>query len=132
MTLVLDSGGISMLAENRARLEALRRRDAWPPIVPTAVLTEALTGDHRRDFHADRLLRLCLLESLDEDLARAAALLRTAAGAEPGVVASPSAVDAIVAAHADRPGGATVLTGDAHDLQALARHTRHPVRISTG
>jgi len=117
-----------MLAEHRARLEVLRKRGEWPPIVPAAVLTEALTGDHRRDFHTNRLLRICLVEPVDEDLARDAAVLRTSTGSS----RVPSAVDAIVVALADRVGGATVLTSDPRDLLALARHTRHTVRISAG
>ena len=129
MTLVLDAGGLTALAGNRARLEELRRRDEWPPIVPSVVLVEALTGDHRRDFHENRLLRLCEIESADEDVARQAARLRAAAAAAGGARV-PSAVDAIVAATADRAGGATVLTSDLRDLRALARHTVHPVRIS--
>jgi len=128
VTLILDSGGVSTLAGHRARLQEVRRRGEWPPIVPTAVLAEALTGDHRRDFHENRLLRLCIVTPVDEDLARDAAVLRTAVSG-PRV---PSAVDAIVAAQADRVGGAVVLTTDPKDLRALARHTRHVVRISTG
>lgn len=117
-----------MLAGRRARLQEVRRRGEWPPIVPAAVLTEALTGDHRRDFHENRLLRVCVVEPVDEDLARDAALLRTAvAGSR-----IPSAVDAIVAAQADRVGGAVVLTTDPGDLRALARHTRNVIRVSTG
>lgn len=128
MTLILDSGGVSMLAGQRARLHALRSRGAWPPAVPNVVLAESLTGDHRRDFHENRLLRLCFIQDVDEDLARLAAGLRTAAGGAP----PPSALDAIVVAHADRVGGATVLTSDPRDLRALARHTANPVRIVTG
>lgn len=125
MTLVLDSGGVTTLAGNRARLEELRRRGEWPPVVPSVVLVEALTGDHRRDFHENRLLRLCDIEPADEDIARKAARLRAAVGG----ARVPSAVDAIVAATAERAGGATVLTS-ARDLRALARHTTHPLRIS--
>jgi len=127
VTLVLDSGGVSMLAGHRARLRELRQRGEWPPVVPTAVLAEALTGDHRRDFHENRLLRTCIVEPVDEELGRHAARLRTAvAGSR-----TPSAVDAIVAARADQLGGAIVLTSDARDLRALARHTTNAVRIST-
>lgn len=128
MTLILDSGGVSMLAGHRARLQEVRRRGEWPPVVPAAVLAEALTGDHRRDFHENRLLRLCIVKPVDEDLARDAAALRTA------VTGSriPSAVDAIVAAQADRMGGAVILTTDPKDLRDLARYTRNVVRISTG
>ncbi len=126
MTLVLDAGGLTALAGDRARLEELRRRDEWPPVAPSVVLVEALTGDHRRDFHENRLLKLCDIEPADEDVARHAARLRAAAGG----ARAPSAVDAIVAATADRAGGATVLTSDPGDLGALARHTMHRVRIA--
>ena len=127
MTIVLDSGGISMLAGNRARLQELRRRGEWPPSVPAIVLTEALTGDHRRDFHQNRLVRLSDVVPVDEHLARHAARLRTAiAGSRP-----PSAVDAVVVAHADLLGGAVVLTGDPRDLELLAQNTIVPVRIWT-
>lgn len=128
MTLVLDAGGVSMLAGSRARLQEIRRRGEWPPIVPSVVLAEALTGDDRRDFHQNRLLRVCIVEPVDEDLARDAALLRTAVAAS----RAPSAVDAVVAAQADRVGGAVVLTTDPGDLQALARHTKNVVRVSAG
>ncbi len=127
MTLVLDSGGVSALGGHRARLEELRRRGEWPPVVPAVVLTEALTGDHRRDFHEGRLLRLCVVHAVDEQLAREAAALRAAVGSG----RSPSAVDAIVAAQADRAGGATVLTSDPRDLTARARHTSSAVRVAT-
>jgi predicted nucleic acid-binding protein len=116
-----------MLAGHRARLEELRRRDEWPPFVPSVVLTEALTGDHRRDFHENRLLRTCEIRPVDEQLARRGATLRTAVdGAR-----APSAVDALVVGLADSLGGATVLTGDPRDLRALARHTTNEVRIGT-
>jgi len=97
-------------------------------VVPAVVLTEALTGDHRRDFHENRLLRTCDIQPVGEGLARRAAALRTAVAA----ARSPSAVDAVVVALADDVGGATVLTGDPRDLKALARHTTNEVRIGTG
>lgn len=125
MTLVLDSGGVTMLVLNRARLEALRRRGAWPAVVPAVVLTEALTGDHRRDFHENRLLRTCDIRPVDEELARHAATLRTAAAGS----RTPSAADAVVVALADSLGGGTVLTSDPRDLKALARHATAEVRI---
>jgi predicted nucleic acid-binding protein len=126
--LVLDSGGLTMLAGNRARLEELRQRGEWPPIVPSVILTEALTGDHRRDFHENRLLRTCDIRPADEELARKGARLRTAVGG----ARVPSGVDAIVVALADNVGGATVLTSDPRDLRALARHTTNEVRIRAG
>lgn len=112
----------------RARVAELRRRGEWPPVVPAVVLAEALTGDHRRDFDENRLLNLCVTTPVNEELARKAAALRTAVGGP----RTPSAVDAIVVAEADRAGGAAVLTGDPHDLRALARHTTHPVHIWSG
>lgn len=123
MTVVLDAGGVSALAGERERLRELRSRGQWPPVVPTVVLTEALTGDHRRDFHEDRLLRSCDLVEIDEDIARAAARLRTSS-ARP-----TSAVDALVVAVADERGGAVVLTSDPEDLRSLAAHATSPVRI---
>ena len=127
MTLVVDSGGLTALAAQRARLEELRRRGEWPPIVPSVVLTEALTGDHRRDFQENRLLRACDVRAVDESLARAGSALRTAVSGS----RTPSAVDAIVVAMADRVGGAAILTTDPRDLRALARHAAHDVRISS-
>lgn len=125
MTLVLDSGGLTMLAQDRARLAELRRRDQWPPLVPTVVLTEALTGDHRRDFHENRLVRLCDLRPVDELVARKGALLRGSVGG----ALIPSAVDAVVVALADEAGGATVITTDAGDLRSLAAHATNDVKI---
>src|SRR5262245_26547653 len=94
LTLVLDSGGVSGLAGRRARLVELRRRGDWPPLVPAVVLTEALTGDHRRDVAVNRLLRLSQVRPISEDIAREAARLRTGTGR----AGSISAVDAVVAA----------------------------------
>lgn len=126
MTLVLDSGGVSALTGNRALLHSLRRRDAWPPQVPAVVLAESLTGDHRRDFHTNQLLRMCQIHDIDEGLAREAATLRTATG-RAGTV---SATDAIVVALAAALGDAIVLTTDVDDLATLAAHSPRLVRVS--
>lgn len=92
------------------------------------VLAEALTGDHRRDFHTNRLLRACQVREVDETQAREAARLRFATG-RAGTV---SAVDAVVAALASaRPNG-VVLTSDPLDLRALAGHTALPIAIVAG
>ncbi len=126
VTLILDAGGLSMLVKNRARLAELRRRAEWPALVPAVVLTEGLTGDHRRDFHENRLLRSCDIRATDEAVARKAAALRTAVAR----ARVPSAVDAIVVALADDVGGATILTGDPGDLGALADHATNDVRVA--
>lgn len=115
VTLILDSGGVSALAGRRARLAELRRRGEWPPQVPAIVLTEALTGDHRRDFHENRLLAMCQIRDVSEDLARVGARLR-AAVARRGSIA---ATDAVVAALAITFSDAVVLTSDPRDLTAL-------------
>lgn len=116
--LVLDSGGVSRLAERStaaaALLGALRAEGLWPPIVPTPVLIEALQGDAARDASANRLLQTCdVVEDISERLARRAAALRTRAR-------RGSAVDALVVASAE-PGG-SVLTTDPVDLGSLASH----------
>lgn len=125
MTLVLDAGGLSGLAGQRARLQELHRRGLWPAQVPATVLTEALTGDHRRDFHTNRLLRTCQVRDVDEMQAREAARLRTATG-RAGTI---SAVDAVVVALAGASPHAAVLTTDPVDLRALATHAASPFSV---
>jgi len=119
--LVLDSGAVTRLAERSSRaaalIAALRAEGLWPPVVPSAVLIECLTGEGSRDAAEHRFLRTCdVAESLPVPLARRAAWLRARARAG-------SAVDALVTAAAE-PGG-TVLTGDPGDLRALARQASH-------
>lgn len=122
--LVLDSGGVSRLAERSrqaaALILALREQDLWPPLVPSVVLVECLQGHPGRDALANGFLKTCdIVEEIREPLARRAALLRRQAR-------RGSAVDALVVALAE-PGG-TVLTSDLGDLGALAQHAHH-VRI---
>lgn len=125
MRLVLDAGALSALAVQRVRLEELRRRGLWPAQVPAAVLTEALTGDHRRDVHTNRLLKLCQIRDVDESQAREAARLRTATG-RAGTI---SAVDALVAAFASQTTDTVVLTSDPRDLSALGQHSAVPIAV---
>ena len=126
MTLILDSGGLSALAGQRARLAELRRRGQWPPQIPSVVLTEALTGDHRRDFHENRLIALCQVRDVTEVLAREGARLRTSTG-RAGTI---SATDAIVAAMATTFPSPVVLTSDPHDITALLHEHPTPVIVS--
>ena len=114
--LVLDSGGISRLAEQSrgaaALILAFRGADIWPPLVPSVVLVESLHGHVGRDAPTNRFLKTCdIVEEVSESIARRAAHLRTRAR-------RGSAVDAIVIALAEPDG--TVLTSDPRDLQALA------------
>ena len=116
--LVLDSGGVSRLAQRSRRaaalLSALKAEGLWPPLVPTPVLVEALHGAPGKDAGTNRLLKTCdVVEDIPERMARRAAYLRTRAR-------RGSAVDALVVAAAE-PQGA-VLTSDPDDLLALADH----------
>ena len=117
-TLILDSGGVSRLARQNqdaaAMIRVFKRDGIWPPLLPSIVLVECLSGRQRTDALTDRFLKTCeIVEELPERLARRAAALR--ADARRG-----SAVDALVVAMAE-PGG-TVLSGDVIDLRALAAH----------
>jgi predicted nucleic acid-binding protein len=117
--LVLDSGGVSALARpgptRAGTIQRYRMRDVWPPLVPSAVLVECLTGHAGRDATANQLLKSCtIVDRLPTPIARRAAALRTVAG-------RGSAVDAIVIAFAEL-NAATVLTADVDDLRALAAH----------
>lgn len=125
MTLLLDSGALSSLAGDRAKLLELEERGHWPALVPSVVLTEALTGDHRRDFSANRLLQACRVREVQGLVARQAGRLRTATG-RAGTI---TAVDAIVIAMAATEQEPVVLTSDPHDLRALAEHADAPVRV---
>jgi hypothetical protein len=116
--LVLDSGGLSRLSERStgaaALIKVLRDSGLWPPVVPTVVLAESVSGRSRTDANVNRLIKSCDLEPLLTDArARRAGALRSRAG-------RGSVVDAIVIALAE-PGG-FVLTTDRADLAALAAH----------
>jgi len=91
------------------------------------VLAESLTGDHRRDFHINRLLRVCQIRDVNELQAREAARLRGATG-RPSKI---SGTDAIVAAFASFCAAPVVLTSDPRDLSALAAHTTRPITIAS-
>jgi len=117
--LVLDSGGVSRLARRRpdaaALIAAFKAEGLWPPVVPSVVLAESITGRQRNDANINRFLKTCdIVEDLPQHLARRAGALRTLAR-------QGSAVDAIVVAIAE-PGRA-VLTSDPKDLTSLAGYT---------
>jgi hypothetical protein len=116
--LVLDSGGVSRLARRNtdalARIQAFRREGLWPPVVPSVVLVECLTGKARTDASVNRFLKTCdVVERVPEGLARRAASLR-------GRARTGSAIDALLIAVAE-PGG-DILSGDLGDLRALAAY----------
>lgn len=117
--LVLDSGGLSRLSQRNRRatalVEALRAEGLWPPVVPTMVLAESISGSARTDASVNRFIKTCDVDPIVPAMtARRAGYLR--ARARRG-----SAVDALLVAIAE-PGG-TILTGDSGDLEALAAHS---------
>jgi hypothetical protein len=119
--LVLDRGAVTRLAartrQNAATIGVLRREGLWPPLVPSVVLVEALTGRAGPDANTNRLLKTCeIVTEVSEKTARRAAHMRFRSK-------HGSAVDAIVIATAE-PGG-SALTGDPVDLEALASHADH-------
>lgn len=125
MRLVLDSGAVSALTKDRSLLARMRARSIWPPVVPVVVLVECLTGDHRRDHAANRILRTCRLVDIDEPLAREAARLRQATGRAGSIAVTDALVVGVAAAV---PDGA-VVTGDLTDIRELAQHAKAPVTV---
>jgi predicted nucleic acid-binding protein len=116
--LVLDSGAVTRLSQRSPRalalIAALRQEGLWPPVVPSPVLIECLTGNGPRDAPVNRLLKTCdIVEDVPQSVARRAATLRTRAR-------RGSAIDALVVATAEPHG--SVLTTDLTDLRALAEH----------
>lgn len=126
MTLVLDSHGVTSIAVNKRLLAGLRAHGQWPPYVPTVVLTECLTGDHRRDHLVNSLLKTCQLREVGEALARSAASLRRHRTGKAGVI---SAVDAIVVSLADQFGDAVILTSDPAHLRTLVSANELSIRV---
>lgn len=121
---MLDSGAVTKLArrdrQTAAIIGVLRRDGLWPPVVPSVVIVESVTGRPGPDANTNRLLRTCdIVTELPEQTARRAALLRSRAK-------RGSAVDALVIAIAEA--GSVVLTGDPADLRAPAAHAEH-VRV---
>lgn len=79
--LVLDSGGVSRLSLSSqnatSAVSLLKREGIWPPVVPSIVLVESLSGRQRTDANVNRFLKTCVVvENLPERLARRAGTLR--------------------------------------------------------
>jgi hypothetical protein len=91
-----------------------KRVGLWPPVVPSVVLVECISGRPDRDARTNQFLKTCDVRTvLSEQQARRAAQLR-------GLARRGSAVDAVVVVTAE-PGG-TAYGGDTADLRALASH----------
>lgn len=112
---VLDSGGITALAEGNTTARAVvvrARREGRLVVIPAPVLTEVYTG--RRDHaHIDRVVNQVnqMIETTPER-AKEAGVLR----ARSGVL---DVVDAIVVAEAVSVLPAVILTSDPDDIAAL-------------
>ena len=120
---VLDSGAVTRLASrdrrSAARIGLLKRRGIWPPVVPSVVLAECLTGRQGIDAVTNRFLKGCNIgEQLPEQIARNAGRLRGRTGRASEI----SAVDAVVVAVAEPDG--IVLSTDPDHLGALAAHAQ--------
>ena len=79
--LIIDSGGVSRLAERSPRalalIRALRDDGLWPPVAPTVVLVESLQGHSGRDATTNGFLKTCVIDAaVTETTARRAAELR--------------------------------------------------------
>jgi predicted nucleic acid-binding protein len=114
MLISLDRGARESWAMHRRLLEAGR-----PPHVSAIAVAEAWRGG--RNAQLARALQGCVVEPVDEDLARRAGEARAA-------VEDASTAEAVIAAAAARA-GAVLMTGDERDLTALAGHFRS-LRIS--
>ena len=117
--IVLDSGGVTKLAERTlealALLKKLRELDSLL-IVPTVVMVESLHGNSPIDANTHRFLRTCVIEeTLPVSIATRAAELRR-------LSRHGSVVDAVVVAYAE-PGG-SVISSDRIDMTRLADHAR--------
>jgi hypothetical protein len=127
MSLVLDSGAVTALGrrdrQTAARIAVLRRRGLWPPILPTAVLIDSLSGNRMRDAPANRTVGLSLVHPLEEPLARRAAQLR-------GRARAGSAVEATVVATAELL-EALVITGNPDVLVRLSQRADGVSLLST-
>lgn len=137
-TVVLDADGVTSLADpaNRHRYRALLNATHGVPVVPSAVLAETATGTHR-DANLNRFLKGVTVTAIDKTIGLEAGRLRAhvLAGVAPGARArrrSPSGIDALVVAVADKAAGrdeVVVLTSDPRDLLALAMFTSNPVAV---
>lgn len=123
---VLDSGGVSALAEGdlRARAALVRaRREGRLVVIPAPVLTEVHTGrpDHAR---IDRIVNAVdVLLDTTAERAKEAGVLR----AKSGVL---DVVDAIVVAEAVAALPSVIVTSDPRDIGALVDAANATRRVS--
>ena len=116
---IFDSGVIDQAAINGEFRSVLRSllENGWSPVIPTVVLSEAITG-RPDDALANQVLRRLGTVDTSQAAARRAGHLRFSVQ-RTGVRRMPSGIDAIVAAQAVDAGRAVVFTTDTTDLRRL-------------
>ena len=120
---VLDSGAIDQAVTNQEFRWVLRDlvEGGWAPVVPTVVLAEATTG-RPTDAPVNQAVKQIGTVDTTPPTARLAGRLRFAVKRS-GTHRIPSAIDAIVAAHAAEVGAGVVFTTDPSDLRRLLAGT---------
>jgi hypothetical protein len=116
---VFDSGVIDQAATNGEFRWVLREllENGWSPVIPSVVLSEAITG-RPDDAPVNQVTRRLGTVDTSPATARRAGHLRFSVQ-RTGVRRIPSGIDAIVAAHAVDVGRAVVFTTDTTDLRRL-------------
>jgi predicted nucleic acid-binding protein len=116
---VFDSGVIDQAATSREFRWVLREllENGWTPLIPTVVLSEAITG-RPEDAPANQVIRRLETVDTSQATARRAGHLRFSVQ-RTGIRPMPSGIDAIVAAHAVDVGRAVVFTTNTTDLRRL-------------
>ncbi len=123
---ILDSGGVTALAEGNPRARAVlvrARREGRLVVIPAPVLTEIYTGrhDHAR---IDRVINAVDMQiDTTPERAKQAGVLR----ARSGVL---SVVDAIVVAEAVASLPAVIVTSDPDDIKALVDAAQAADRVA--
>lgn len=123
-TVVLDSGALDRATTNFEFRRVLRRlvENGCIPVVPAVVLAEAITG-RPQDAATNQTIKRFDTVDTNQATARQAGALRHRANRSSSR-RLPSAIDAIVAAHAVEVGAGFVFTTDPADLQRLLAN--HP------
>lgn len=116
---VLDSGVIDQAIANQEFRWVLRDlvEGGWVPIIPTVVLSEAITG-RPQDAPVNQVVNRLGTVDTTRATARRAGHLRFGVQGS-GVRRIPSGIDAIVAAHAADAGSGVVFSTDPSDLRRL-------------
>jgi predicted nucleic acid-binding protein len=116
---VLDSGVVGLASSDQEFRLVLRDlvRSGWSPVIPTVVLSEAISG-RATDAPVNHALKRIGTTDTTEATARRAGRLRSEVE-RGGGRRVPSGIDSMVAAHALEADRAVVFTTDPRDLSRL-------------